>query len=202
MFLNLVQEGIFDCGYSLLCFNAHFMFVQNILYLENNSEPTRMELRAFFEKYPNESFCIEELKNKRLQNGLICKKCNHHEHSFRKVDLKFQCKKCGNRLGLRSGTVMENSNLPISYWMIGIELLTLSNKKISILKMQYLLGHKRYEPIWLMVQKIRLVMKKRDEKYRLRAYTEFDKEFLEELDKLVLKKKSNFSDNIKSKNKS
>ncbi|KAF2507406.1 transposase [Flavobacterium foetidum] len=148
-----------------------------------------MELRAFFEKYPNEDACIEDFKNKRLKNGLICRKCGHNEHSFRRIDLKFQCRKCKNRISLRSGTVMENSNLPIRYWMICIELMTLTHRKISILRIQYLLGHKRYEPIWLMVQKIRLVMKQRDEKYRLRAYSEFDPEFLERIEKSVLQKK-------------
>ena len=147
-----------------------------------------MELREYFEKYPNEEICIEELKSKRLKNGLICRKCANSTHSFRKSDLKFQCKKCKNRIGLRSGTVMENSNLPIKYWMICIELLTLSKRKFSILQIQYLLGHKRYEPIWLMVHKIRLVMQKRDEKYTLRAYTEFDPEFLSEIGKLTTAK--------------
>ncbi|WP_288251379.1 hypothetical protein [uncultured Flavobacterium sp.] len=61
---------------------------------------------------------------------------------------------------------------------------------MSILKIQYLLGHKRYEPIWLMVQKIRLVMKMRDEKYRLRAYSQFDPEFLQKIDRLAIQKKT------------
>ncbi|SHM29954.1 hypothetical protein [Flavobacterium chilense] len=148
-----------------------------------------MELREYFEKYHNEETCIEEFKNKRLDNGLICRICSSNLHSFRRVDLKFQCKKCGNRIGLRSGTVMENSNLPIRYWMICIELMTLSKRKFSILQLQYLLGHKRYHPIWLMVQKIRLVMQKRDEKYTLRAYSEFDSEFLEEIEKRTYSKK-------------
>ncbi|SHG82772.1 hypothetical protein SAMN05444388_104370 [Flavobacterium johnsoniae] len=149
-----------------------------------------MELRKYFEKYHDEETCIEELRDKRLQNGLSCRKCSHNQHSFRRVDLKFQCKKCGSRMSLRAGTVMENSNLPIKYWMICIELMTLSKRKFSILQIQYLLGHKRYEPIWLMVQKIRLVMQKRDEKYTLRAYSEFDSEFLKEIDKLTYKKKT------------
>lgn len=148
-----------------------------------------MELRQYFEKYNDEETCIEEFKNKRLENGLVCKKCGHNLHSFRTVDLKFQCKKCKNRISLRSGTVMENSNLPFRYWMICIELMTLSKKKFSILQLQYLLGHKRYEPIWLMVQKIRLVMHERDEKYTLRAYSEFDSEFLREIEKLTFSKK-------------
>lgn len=148
-----------------------------------------MELREFFEKYPNEETCIEEFKNKRLENGFNCKKCSHNQHSFRKTDLKFQCKKCGSRTGLRSGTVMENSNLPFRHWMICIELMTLSKRKFSTLQIQYLLGHKRYQPIWLMVQKIQLVMRTRDEKYRLKAYTDFDSEFFKQLEKQSLQKK-------------
>jgi len=142
-----------------------------------------MELRKFFEKYPDEETCIEEFKNKRLESGLGCKKCEHNQHTFRRTDLKFQCKKCGTRIGLRSGTVMENSNLPFRHWMICIELMTLSKRKFSALQIQYLLGHKRYEPIWLMVQKIHLVMRSRDKKYRLKAYADFDSEFLKEIEK-------------------
>ena len=156
-----------------------------------------MELRKFFEKYPNEEICIEEFKNKRLENGLNCKKCGHNQHSFRKSDLKFQCKKCGCRMGLRSGTVMENSNLPVRYWMICIELMTLSKRKIAALQIQYLLGHKRYEPIWLMVQKIQFVMRVRDAKYKLRAYTDFDSEFLKQIEKINFsKKEKKFDENI------
>ena len=60
-----------------------------------------MNLRSFFEKYPDESSCIEGFKAKRLEMGVVCKKCEHTAHYFRKADLKFQCKKCGNRISLR-----------------------------------------------------------------------------------------------------
>lgn len=154
--------------------------------IKNYSKPYLiiMELQSYIEKYNDEDICIEKLKNMRLQCGLVCHKCSHERHSFRKIDLKFQCKNCGNRISLRSGTIMENSNLPIKYWMICIELMTLSQKKISILEIQYLLQHKRYEPIWLMVRKIRMAMQIRDQKYSLRPYTDFDLEFLKKMDKI------------------
>lgn len=34
-----------------------------------------MNLPKFFEKYPDEVSCIEGLKAKRLEMGIICKKC-------------------------------------------------------------------------------------------------------------------------------
>jgi len=70
-----------------------------------------MNLRSFFEKYHDRSSCIERFRAKRFEMGVVCKKCEHKAHNFRKVDLKFQCKKCDNRISLRAGTVMENSNL-------------------------------------------------------------------------------------------
>ena len=161
-----------------------------------------MNLRDFFEKYPDEDSCIEAFKNQRLKLGIVCKRCGHTEHYFRKSDLKFQCKSCGSRKGLRAGTVMENSNLPFQYWMLCIELMTLTKKNFSALEMQRLLGHKRYEPIWLMMHKIRRVMGKRDEKYQLKGNLEFDEGFFERVDNVeVIKEKLNTEDDDSKGNK-
>ena len=45
--------------------------------------------------------------------------------------------------------------------------------------MQRLLGHKHYEPIWAMMQKIRITMGNRDEKYQLNGFIEMDEGFFE-----------------------
>ena len=52
-------------------------------------------------------------------------------------------------------------------------------KRFSALEMQRLLGHKRYEPIWAMMQKIRITMGNRDEKYQLNGFIEMDEGFFE-----------------------
>lgn len=141
-----------------------------------------MNLSDFFEKYPDEASCVEAFKNKRLELGVVCQKCGCTEHYFRKGDYKFECKKCHSRKSLRAGTVMEQSNLPFRYWLICIELMTLTKKSFSALEMQRMLGHKRYEPIWYMMHKIRRVMSKRDDKYQLKGSVEFDEGFFERVD--------------------
>jgi len=149
-----------------------------------------MNLSLFFQKYPDEASCIEAFKKKRLEMGVVCKKCGHSEHYFRKGDLKFECKKCHSRQSLRSGTVMEHSNLPFRYWLICIELMSATKKGFSALEMQRLIGHKRYEPIWYMMHKIRRVMSKRDDQYQLKEYIEIDEGFFERVDnKDVIKEK-------------
>jgi hypothetical protein len=134
--------------------------------------------------------------------GIVCKKCEHTEHYFRKTDLKFQCKKCGSRVSLRSGTVMENTNLPFQYWMLCIELMPLSKKSFSALEMQHMLRHKRYEPIWFIMHKIRRVMSKHEEKYQLKGCIEFDEGFFERVDnKDIIKENENENSQESTTNK-
>lgn len=66
---------------------------------------------------------------------------------------------------LGAGTIMEKSHLPIVYWFIAIHLVTSTRNKFSILELQKKLGHKRYEPIWSMVSKVREVIARRDQEY-------------------------------------
>ena len=155
----------------------------------------RMNTSLLFQNFPDESSCIQTLKEKRLQVGVVCKKCSHTEHYFRKGDLKFECKKCKSRQSIRTGTVMENSNLPIRYWMLCMELMTLTKKSFSAQEMQRLIGHKRYEPIWYMMHKIRRVMGKRDDLYQLSNHVEMDEGFFERVDdkEVIKEKKENSS---------
>ena len=57
--------------------------------------------------------------------------------------------------------------------------MSLTKKGFSALEMQRLIGHKRYEPIWLMMQKIRISMGHRDDKYRLDGFIEMEEGFFE-----------------------
>jgi len=161
-----------------------------------------MNLKTFFQKYPDELSAIEGFKKQRLSIGIVCKKCENKEHYFRKTDLKFECKKCNNRTSLRAGTVMENSKLPFWYWMFCIEMMTLTKKSFSALEMQRMLGHKRYEPIWFMMHKIRRVMSKRDARYQLNGCLEFDEGFFESVDnKDVIKEKKDLNEDNPTQNK-
>jgi hypothetical protein len=78
---------------------------------------------------------------------------------------------------LRSGTALENTKLSYRYWFIAIHLVTATKKTFSALELQRQLGHKRYEPIWLMMHKIRSIMGKRDSRYQLEESLEIDDAF-------------------------
>ena len=48
--------------------------------------------------------------------------------------------------------------------------MSLTKKGFSALEVQRMIGHKRYEPIWLMMQKIRVSMGNRDNQYPLDGF--------------------------------
>lgn len=76
---------------------------------------------------------------------------------------------------------MEASKLPFQYWFIALYLMTGTKKDISAHQMQRELGHKRYEPIWAMMHKIRKAMGNRDSRYLLAGQVEIDEGFFETL---------------------
>jgi transposase-like protein len=72
---------------------------------------------------------------------------------------------------------MHNSKLPFQYWFMAIHLLTSTKKSFSAKEIQRQLGHKRYQPIWEMMHKLRAVMGNRDECYQLAGQIELDEGF-------------------------
>ena len=138
-----------------------------------------MKLLEFYNQYPDEKSCRVAFKEMREKEGIICKKCGNTTHYWKKNREEWECKKCRHQTRLRVGTVMESSKLPFHYWFIAMHLITSTKKSFSAKEVQRQLGHKRYEPIWAMLHKLRLVMGNRDAEYTLGDEVEFDEGFFE-----------------------
>lgn len=138
-----------------------------------------MILIDFLKRFPDEQACKSYLRVKRQEEGITCKCCGNQKHYWFEAQQLWKCSECGSRTNLKAGTIMEKSKLPIIYWFITIHLMTSVKKSFSALELQKQLGHKRYEPIWYMMNKIRITMGKRDEKYKLEGELEIDDAFYE-----------------------
>lgn len=75
---------------------------------------------------------------------------------------------------MRSGTVMQGSNLSFLVWYRCMFLMGATKKGFSAREIQRQLGLKRYEPVWAMVHKLRKAMGKRDARYTLEGMIEMD----------------------------
>lgn len=133
-----------------------------------------MNIFSFSAHFGSEECCRNHFKEERDKVGIICSRCGYQEHYWIKSRWSYECKSCHHRTSLRSGTVMENSNLPFLVWYKTIFLLSAIKKGFSSKEIQTQLGLKRYEPVWSMVHKIRKAMGKRDARYTLEGMIEFD----------------------------
>ncbi len=136
-----------------------------------------MKLVEFSQRFPDEQSCETYLREQREKNGVVCKRCGGHKHYWDSYNKRWHCAGCGNETTLTADTVMHNSKLPLMYRFKAIHLLTSTKNTFSASEMQRLLGHKRCQPIWEMMHKLRDVMRKRDERYTLMGNVKIDEEF-------------------------
>ena len=136
-----------------------------------------MRLIEFSTHFPTEESCEIRLREIREKEGVVCRKCGNHKQYWNKSKKCWVCSKCRHETTLTAGTVIENSKLPLLYWFYAIHLLTSTKKSFSALEIKRQLGHKRYQPIWEMLHKLRSVMGQRDNRYQLAGMVEIDDGF-------------------------
>jgi hypothetical protein len=117
-----------------------------------------MDFFTFIQTYNTEQRCILLWKNFRDKHGVYCNRCGSGDHLWLPSRLRYRCNQCQAETTLRSGTVLEYSKLPFRYWVYAIGVLSFQMKSVSALQIQRQLGHPHYRPIWLMMQKMKVLM--------------------------------------------
>jgi transposase-like protein/predicted RNA-binding Zn-ribbon protein involved in translation (DUF1610 family) len=136
-----------------------------------------MNLLNFIKEFPDEESCKLKFKEIRDKQGVVCPHCGGKDHYWKSDKWQYECKKCHFRTTLRSGTIMHGSKLPFRYWFVAMHLITSTKKSFSSQEIQRQLGHKRYQPIWTMMHKLRDAMGNRDGQYTLSGSIELDEGF-------------------------
>lgn len=148
-----------------------------------------MTILEFITQFPDETSCRNHFKENREKQGVTCKKCEGEKHYWLASKWQWQCAECRFRTTLRSGTIMEHSNLSFMTWYLCMAFMSFSKKGISALEMQRQIGHKRYGTVWRLMHKIRAGMGKRDDKYSLEGFLEMDEGYFEHATSSVIEKK-------------
>ena len=117
-----------------------------------------MNLFEFAKKFDTEEKCRLFLKEQREKQGIECKSCGGKDHFYLKNKKQWQCRNCDYRTTLTSGTIFENTKLPIQKWMLAIYWMTSTKKSISTLEMMRKLELNRFETVSNLMKKIRLMM--------------------------------------------
>lgn len=134
-----------------------------------------MNIHELYKYFPDEFTCKQIMRKIREKEGIICKKCDGEEYYWKNDKESFECKGCNFRTSLRSGTIMENSKLPFKYWLFTIFLIETTDNDFSTLELQKVIGHKRYEPIWLMLKKTKSLSEADNFLCKISDYIQIDK---------------------------
>ena len=106
-----------------------------------------MNIFTFTAHFGDEDTCRLDFKSQRDKEGVVCKKCGCTHHYWKKDKWSYECKSCGFRTSLRSGTIMQSSKLPFLVWYRAMFLMSTSKKGFSAKEMQRQLSLKRYESV-------------------------------------------------------
>lgn len=126
-----------------------------------------------FKNYGTEDQCAEALFKWRWPYGFRCSWCGSGSHCVLKTRKLYQCSDCHHQTSLISGTIFEQTKLPLTIWFLAIHLLTQAKTGLSALSLKRHIGVS-YNTAWSMKQKIMQVMKERDDSEPLSGTIQLD----------------------------
>ncbi len=119
----------------------------------------RYTVRDFNNEFPNDSACLEYIKEQRWPNGMAqCAKCGketkHHRVGNRTA---YACQSCGNHIYPLAGTVFEKSTTSLKTWFYAMYLMGSTRCGISAKQIQRETGV-TYKTAWRMFRQIRSLL--------------------------------------------
>jgi hypothetical protein len=104
--------------------------------------------------------CLNYMVARRWPNGVICPTCGRTDARFLKKQRRWQCKSvhAKRQFTLKTGTVMEESPIPLEKWLPAMWLLSNCKNGISSYELAKDLGITQ-KSAWFMLHRIRLAMK-------------------------------------------
>lgn len=119
-------------------------------------KPENLSLYQFFAKFPDEVSARLHFENGRWANGKFCPHCGSFGVSECKdhKPMAYRCKDCRKHFSVRTGTVLEESRLPLHKWLMAIYMMTTARKGIPSTQMAKELGITQ-KSAWFLAQRIR-----------------------------------------------
>ena len=126
-----------------------------------------LTLTALMDMFPNDETAREWFEQQFWPEGPRCPYCGSEnvQAGIKHKTMTHRCRQCANRpmFSLKTGTVMEGSNLKYRVWAIAVYLLTTSLKSVSSMKLHRDLGITQ-KSAWHLAHRIRKSWSKGDRK--------------------------------------
>ena len=115
-----------------------------------------ISLVELIDRFPDEASARTWFESIRWANGRTCPYCasEHTKPVPNDNPMPYHCTTCRKYFSVKTGTVMQSSNLPLRKWVIGFYLMSTNLKGVSSMKLHRDLKVTQ-KTAWMMAQKIR-----------------------------------------------
>ncbi len=133
-------------------------------------------IRDFDKEFPNDTSCLEWLRNYLYPDGIWCKECRtitkHHRVTKRR---SYSCDRCGHHVHPTAGTIYDHSSTPLKLWFYAIYLMSSTRCGISAKQLQRELGV-TYKTAWRIFKQVRSMLT--DDGMMLSGQVEVDETYI------------------------
>lgn len=139
-----------------------------------------MTLPELNKRYGTDEDCREILTRLRWPEGVTCPRCKNRNVWYVESRKQFTCSECSYQFSVTSGTIFNDSHLPLTTWFMAVLLLVEARKGMSALQLKRTLFglHKgSYKTAWYLCHRIRAAMREA-EKPMLDGKIEIDETYV------------------------
>ncbi len=113
-----------------------------------------ISLLQLFQMFPDTDTARGYMEARRWPNGPVCSVCGEPKRIYQRANGAKKCNACMTTFSVRSGTIFEESNLPLNKWLYAMYLLVTSRKGISSVQLHAEIGVTQ-KTAWFMLQRLR-----------------------------------------------
>lgn len=136
-------------------------------------------MAEFYQQYGTEAKCRKALYRSRRPHGFRCPACGDRRRLvFRRgAQMWYQCRACGHPTTLTAGTLLQDTQLPLTKWFLAMHLLTSTKTNLAALELMRHLDV-CYRTAWRLKQKVMQAMLEREEPRHLDGFVQVDDAYL------------------------
>jgi transposase len=140
--------------------------------------PSKLTVRQFFERFPNDDACLDHIMEVRFGMRHVCGKCGKDATFHRLQNRKaYSCAQCGAHLYPCAGTIFQDSRTSLQSWFYAIYLFVATRHGVSGKELERTLGV-TYKTAYRMGQQIRDLMGKANGFEMLQGHVEADETYV------------------------
>lgn len=144
---------------------------------ESKYRTAKANLIDVVHRFHSEEVCRDYLRQIRWPHGVVCYRCGSDSVSEISTRQQFDCNACRFRFSVTSGTIFDNTKLPLWKWFAAVYLMVESKKSMSANQLKRTLGT-TYKTAWYLCHRIREAMETLDPGPALFGIIELDETML------------------------